>query len=114
MFDKCVPCIAEVPALNQFAEKHKEIQTLAMTFDNLEAAKAFTKQYKFSWPIVSSSQEFILMHIGVSTFPAYFLIDDEGKLMSDGNKTELKIKDDKVLASLEKWVSSYVDAKSFR
>jgi len=111
MFDKCLPCIEEVPELNRFMQKHPKIQVLAMTTDPLAAAKTFATRYHFQWPIAAEAVQLIQQELQVQSFPSYALVDEEGKIIELGTSTGLQFDDANVLLSLEKWINVLRDRK---
>ena len=78
-FAECVPCIEEVPALNEFARKNKDLRVVAVTFDDPATARHFIQQYKFEWPVVAGAQSFI-SEVGVQTYPTFVLLNSDGTL----------------------------------
>lgn len=79
-FAACVPCILEVGPLNQFAASRKDLNALAVTFDEPAEARAFVKRYKFQWRVVPDAQEFI-DRMAVKRYPMLALFDAQGRLL---------------------------------
>jgi peroxiredoxin len=79
-FAACVPCILEVGPLNQFAASRKDLNVLAVTFDEPAEARAFVKRYKFQWRVVPDAQEFI-DRMAVKRYPMLVLFDAQGRLL---------------------------------
>lgn len=80
-FDKCAPCIEEVPALNQFALDHPDIQVLALTSDSFEQVDRFVKTHSFKWPIVFDARKLISKELGITNYPTFMLVDETGKIL---------------------------------
>lgn len=78
-FDTCVPCVAEIPALNAFARQHPEVRVVAVTFDDALQARAFQRKHHLDWPIVAGAQAFIAA-VGVQAYPALALVRPDGTL----------------------------------
>ena len=106
-FSECAPCVKEVPMLNAFAEKHKELGVLAVTFDSMEETKAFARKTKFSWPIAANGAD-LIEKVGVKMFPKFALLNPHGALIALGSQAEMGDKND----ALEKWVQGAIDKSS--
>ena len=104
-FSTCVPCIKEVPALNEFRRRHPGMNFLAVTFDAAEEARAFVNQRKLDWPVVADARPF-MDAAAVRGYPAYLLVAPDGRIIA--RHTGLVFGDAEAtpgLASLEKWVA---------
>jgi thiol-disulfide isomerase/thioredoxin len=104
-FETCVPCIKEVPALNEFRRKHPEFRYLAITHDSTADAKRFVEQRRFDWPVAPEAGAFIAA-AGIRGFPTYLLLAPDGRVLGQGSGMNQKVLDDPVqaLAELEQWV----------
>jgi len=80
-FSACAPCIAEVSALNAYAREHKDVATMAVTFDDPETAAAFASKWHFNWQILANAQNFV-DRIGIKTYPLLVLVDPTGKVQA--------------------------------
>lgn len=100
-FDKCAPCIAEVPDLNQFALDHPEIQVIAVTSDSQTKVDQFVKEHRFNWPILFDARKLISNDLGVTTYPTFMLVDETGKILGVRHGAE---SDGKVNESLSLWI----------
>lgn len=78
-FDECVPCIAEIPALNAYAHAHPEMRVLAVTFDEAARARKFRATRHLAWPIAPDAQSFIDA-LGIRTYPTLLLVRPDGTL----------------------------------
>lgn len=78
-FAECVPCIAEVPALNALAREHKDIRLLSVTFDSRETALAFANKRGLKIPSLVDAQDWIDA-LGIKTYPTLMLVDPHGRL----------------------------------
>ena len=90
-FAECIPCIAEVPALNALAMQHKDFKLLAVTYDPRDTALAFAKQRNLRVPSLVDAQSWI-DSLGVATYPALLLIDPQGRLVAATVSTALATK----------------------
>lgn len=103
-FAECVPCIGEVPALNDYAKAHPEVGALAVTFDTADDARAFVWKHGLKWPVLADSQAFI-DGLGMHVYPTLLLIGPDRKIMArysgSGQKAESLSKE-----LLENWVKA--------
>jgi peroxiredoxin len=79
-FAGCGPCVAEVPVLNALAQSRKDINLLAVTFDDAKVSKEFVAQHSLAWPIVPGAGK-LTKDIGVRGYPTLALINPQGKLV---------------------------------
>jgi peroxiredoxin len=79
-FAECPPCIKEVPALNALADRRKDINTMAVTYDSVEVSKKFVAAHHLNWPIASAANE-LVNTAGVKAYPTLALLDPEGKVV---------------------------------
>ena len=78
-FAECVPCIAEVPALNAFAKAHPGVPVYSMTFDDAATGREFVRKRGLEVPVVADAQDYLdRMH--VDTYPMLLLLDAQGKV----------------------------------
>ena len=80
-FSECAPCIKEIPELNTYATKHKDINVLAITFDPKSNAEIFVAKYGLKWPTIANAQSFIDV-LGISAYPTLVLVSPEGRLVA--------------------------------
>jgi peroxiredoxin len=105
-FAACKPCILEVGPLNRFAASRKDLQVLAMTFDEPAVARAFVERFRFRWRVVPDAKDFI-DRMAVNRYPLMALFDAQGRLLgtrAGGVKDELEAAT--VEPALRRWVDS--------
>ena len=79
-FAECIPCIQEIPELNQLGKSRTDMSVIAITFDaNLEATD-FIKKHGLTVPVVANAQEYIDA-LGVKVYPTLALISPDGRLV---------------------------------
>jgi hypothetical protein len=91
-FAQCKPCILEVGPLNRFAAARKDLNFLAVTFDEPTEARAFVQRFQFHWRVVPGAREFI-DRMAVNRYPMMALFDARGRLLglrAGGVKDELE------------------------
>jgi peroxiredoxin len=103
-FAKCGPCILEVTPLNRFAASRKDLNFLAVTFDERAEARAFVQRFGFQWRVIPDARDFI-DRMAVNRYPMMALFDARGQLLgmrSGGVKDELEAA--AVAPALKRWV----------
>ena len=80
-FVSCMPCLMEMPDLNELVEKYKgrDVVFIAPTFDNpATIEKLFADGSRsFSYRIIPESMELIQQY-GIKSFPTHMIIDRDG------------------------------------
>lgn len=80
-FIACKPCVAEIPMLNNIADKYSErLNFISLTFDSEEKVEAFMKQTAFNFTAVSDGNDLIEL-LGIVSFPKSLLIDENGVII---------------------------------
>jgi cytochrome oxidase Cu insertion factor (SCO1/SenC/PrrC family) len=105
-FSTCIPCILEVEPLNAFAASRKDLNFLAITFDEPAEARAFVQRFGFRWRVVPDARDFI-DKMTVNRYPMMALFDAQGRLLgtrAGGVKDELEAAT--VGPALKRWVDS--------
>ncbi|PWS27684.1 hypothetical protein DHW03_08870 [Pedobacter yonginense] len=82
-FEKCPPCIAEMPELNKLVKKYsdKKVRFIALTYDMPNAAKRFQKRSGYLYEIVSLTKEEIRKLNINHGFPSNILVGKDGKIL---------------------------------
>lgn len=79
-FAECSPCVKEVPTLNALAERRKDMNLLAVTFDSAAVSKQFVADHHLNWTIVPDAGK-LAADAGVKGYPLFALLDRHGKLV---------------------------------
>jgi peroxiredoxin len=79
-FAGCSPCVKEVPTLNALAERRKDLNLLAVTFDTVADSKRFVEEHHLNWTIVPDAKK-LADDAGVQGYPLFALLDPQGKLV---------------------------------
>ena len=102
-FTGCVPCVAEMPKLNELVEKFKDddVVFIAPTWDSKTVLQTFLKNHTFKYNIVPSAISLIVNTYSSGTgevvMPTTIIIDKEGSIhtrieggliKTDGNTKE--------------------------
>lgn len=75
-FIGCQACNEEMPALNQFAEKHPEFTYISLATDPRERLVEFLKGKTHAYHFVPEQVDFISKALGTNAYPAHFLVRD--------------------------------------
>jgi peroxiredoxin len=113
-FAACAPCILEVKPLNGFAAARKDLNFLAVTFDEPAEARAFVQRHGFQWRVVPDARDFI-DRMAVNRYPMMALFDAEGRLLgtrAGGVKDELEAA--AVAPALKRWVDGLLRTRNAR
>jgi cytochrome oxidase Cu insertion factor (SCO1/SenC/PrrC family) len=111
-FATCVPCILEVGPLNTYAASRKDMNFIAVTFDEPAEARAFVQRFGFRWRVVPDARDFI-DRMRVKNYPQMALFDAQGRLLGvkpGGAKDELEAAT--VLPQLKRWVDGLLPPKA--
>lgn len=105
-FADCAPCIAEAPVLVAYAREHRDMNFVAITYEDAMDAKRFAADRHFDWPILHDGQGLIDV-LGVSVYPTLMLIDADGRIA--GAAVGMAMRDDqaKRLADLTGWIEQW-------
>lgn len=79
-FAECGPCVKEVPQLNALAQRRKDVNLVAITFDGAKESKEFVAKYGLAWPVITGADK-LTKEIGVKAYPTMALFDPKGKLV---------------------------------
>jgi peroxiredoxin len=102
-FAACAPCITETPALNAFARQRKDIDVVAITFDDPATARKYVVKHGFQWPIVPDGESF-LDKVGIKTFPSFAYVGKDGKVLGISGASDIGEKGDLTVAKLDAWI----------
>jgi len=108
-FAECAPCVAEVPMLNAFARANGDMGFVAVTYEDVDTAKAFAHDRGFTWPVLHDGQA-LIDTLGVNVYPTLILIDPSGRIAGAAVGTTMRDGQDKQLADLTGWVQQWKKA----
>jgi len=90
-FTSCIPCIEEMPILNQLREKYKDdFNFVAVTFEKKEQVEKFLYKIDFDFIHVFEAQSFI-DKLGIKSFPRNLFLDQNGILRNIENGISYQI-----------------------
>ena len=79
----CPPCRAEIPALIELQEKHRDrLQIIGISEDdNIEDVHQYVKKMGINYPVVMATPELAQAYGGVAALPTTFVVDTEGRVV---------------------------------
>ncbi|MEH3113678.1 TlpA family protein disulfide reductase [Pedobacter terrae] len=82
-FEKCPPCLAEMPELNTLVDKYSKrgVWFIGITHDNPARAKRFQKRNGYKYEIVSLNKDEIRKLNINHGFPSNVLVGKDGKII---------------------------------
>lgn len=105
-FADCVPCIAEVPALNKLAARGDALQVLPVTYEPRATAEVFAKQRKLRLDSLVNAQT-LIDAIGVTTYPTLVLVDPHGRVAAAAISTSLAKRGSPDADDLAHWIDQH-------
>jgi len=79
-FTGCLPCIDEMPVLNNIREKYKDdFNFIAITFEQKEEVEKFLEKYSFEFEQLINAKDFI-DQLGLEKYPMNLFLDENGIL----------------------------------
>jgi len=84
-FATCIPCMEEMPALNELKEKfqNSDVDFLAITFENKITVEIFLKKHRFNFTAIPNANEYSY-HI-TSIYPVTLFVGRNGIIKSAGH-----------------------------
>jgi thiol-disulfide isomerase/thioredoxin len=77
-FTTCMPCIAEMPALNNIKSTMKDsVNFIAITHENNKTVKSFLKKHPYTFTQITNSS-FFIDSLYMQTFPVNMFLDKNG------------------------------------
>jgi len=109
---RCAICQSEIPKLNELRSRlaGKNVELLALSMEPASRIEPFLKKHRFDFRVISDSFDVVLKYADRDQegnldmgFPAYFLIDPQGKIAFKDSgwdhSTELETKINSLLAN---------------
>jgi peroxiredoxin len=80
-FIGCVPCVEEMPALNEIVNEYKnrdDIIFLSLAMDSKEQLSAFLAKKTFNYAVVAGQRNYMLEELKIANYPTHLIINKEG------------------------------------
>ncbi|MCF0072839.1 TlpA family protein disulfide reductase [Dyadobacter sp. CY261] len=82
-FIGCLPCIAEMPELNEIVASNrarKDVVFLSIAMDPRSALQKFLKNRKFDYAVVGDKKSYLNDTLNINAYPTHMLIDKHGRV----------------------------------
>lgn len=80
-FTSCMPCIKEIPDLNELKEEYSDtVDFVAITFNTQQQVDKFLEQRPIDYQHITGQQA-ALSQYGVRSYPMNMLLDKDGKIL---------------------------------
>lgn len=82
-FIACKPCVAEMPKLNELAERYrdsKNIQFISLALDKKEPLQVFLNKIEFKYEVVAEQENLIEDKLNLRAYPTHLIVDKEGHI----------------------------------
>jgi peroxiredoxin len=80
-FISCVPCVKEMPALNnlvQIYKGNKDVLFISLAIDAPAELKQFLNKTRFDYHTVANQKDYMEKQLGVTGYPTHYLINRKG------------------------------------
>lgn len=93
-FIGCIPCVEEMPELNEIVAKNKDrddVVFLSVALDSESALRKFLTRQRFDYKTVGNKNGYVTDTLQINQFPTHLIINKDGKVMGLCNSVkELK------------------------
>lgn len=82
-FISCLPCVQEMPRLNQLVEHYrsrKDILFVSLAIDPKDKLVTFLKKTKFKYAVVPEKGPYMAKELRISAYPTHLVINRQGKI----------------------------------
>ncbi|OWQ85690.1 hypothetical protein CDN99_21675 [Roseateles aquatilis] len=108
----CAPCVKEVPKLNQVKARRADLNVLAITPDAKDEAGKYVQKHGLTWPVAADAEK-LFNQLKVDAFPAFALLDANGRLVATTFANQLGGEDGHAtVEGIEAWVDAQVKKAS--
>jgi len=83
-FINCLPCVQEMPQLNQLVEryrKRKDILFVSLAIDTQDKLQDFLKKTKFSYAVVPDKEIYMRKALKIGAYPTHLIVNKQGKIV---------------------------------
>src|SRR5687768_12444266 len=80
-FLDCLPCIKEIPALNELKQRYKnrnDILFVSICWDQKKDVEEFLKKTTFNYAVVPNQYKFLTERLQLNAYPTHFVINKQG------------------------------------
>ena len=90
-FINCVPCVKEMPELNQLVKQYSnqsDLLFVSLALDPPEKLKTFLTKTKFDYAVVGDQQDYLFNQLKITGYPTHLVIDGDGKILKVVNNAK--------------------------
>lgn len=83
-FIACLPCVKEMPALNELRQKYitqKDVLFISLCWDPKNKVESFLKKNTFIYSTVPDQYKFLTENLALNGYPTHFVINKDGKII---------------------------------
>ena len=97
-FVHCLPCVKEMPALNELVRDYsnrKDILFVSLAFDKKSALDSFLAKTKFDYATVAEKKAYMIDTLGIMAWPRHILVNKQGiisKVLNDKKELAIALK----------------------
>jgi peroxiredoxin len=87
-FINCVPCVKEMPELNQLVKQYSsrnDLLFVSLAFDSPDKLKTFLTKTKFDYAVVADQEDYIENKLKITGYPTHLVVDGDGKILKAVN-----------------------------
>ncbi|MEO6286934.1 MAG: TlpA disulfide reductase family protein [Dyadobacter sp.] len=83
-FIGCIPCVEEMPKLNEIVAKNKDrddIIFLSIALDSEKSLRKFLTKQRFDYHTIGNKNDYVMNTLTINQFPTHLIINKDGKVM---------------------------------
>ena len=80
-FIACLPCVQEMPALNELKSQYKnrpDVLFLSLCLDSRPKVAAFLKKKQFDYAVIPDQESYLTDQLQINAYPTHFVINKQG------------------------------------
>ncbi|RCR70639.1 TlpA family protein disulfide reductase [Larkinella punicea] len=80
-FIACLPCVQEMPALNELKSHYKnrpDVLFLSLCLDPRQKVAAFLKKKQFDYAVIPDQESYLTDQLQINAYPTHFVINKQG------------------------------------
>jgi peroxiredoxin len=80
-FIACLPCIQEMPALNELKSQYKnrpDVLFLSLCLDSRQKVAAFLKKRQFDYAVIPDQEHYLTDQLQINAYPTHLVINKQG------------------------------------
>lgn len=80
-FIGCVPCVKEMPALNELVKEYKnrnDILFISLAMDKKEPLEKFLKKTAFDYAVIPEQKNYMIDTLAITQYPTHLIVNEQG------------------------------------